>query len=63
MSTGKMTEDQLMRRIDTYGLVSPSKAKNDVWVYFRKYDTKKIKEKHFDNDILKLDQHTLCMIC
>ena len=27
MSTGKVTEDILMRRIDTYGLVSPTKAK------------------------------------
>jgi hypothetical protein len=31
MSTGKVTEDTLMRRIDTYGLVSPTKAKLFVW--------------------------------
>jgi hypothetical protein len=63
MSTGKVTEDILIWQIDTYGLVSPTKAKNVVWYYFRKYDIKKIKEKHTDNDILKLDQQTLYMFC
>ena len=63
MSSGKVTEDTLMRRIDTYGLVSSTKAKNVVWYDIRKYDIKKIKEKHGDNDILKLDQQTLCMFC
>ena len=62
-SGGKVTEDTLMRRIDIYGLVSPTKAKNVVWCFFRKYDIKKIKEKHGGNDILKLDQHALCMLC
>jgi hypothetical protein len=63
MSSGKVTEDTLMRRIDTDGIVSRTKAKNVVWCYFRKYDIKKIKEKHGDNDILKLDQHVLFMFC
>jgi hypothetical protein len=63
MSSGKVTEDTLMRRIDTYGLVSPTKAKNVVRCFFRKYGIKKIKEKHADNDMIKLDQHDLCMIC
>jgi hypothetical protein len=59
MSTGKLTEDTLMRRIDTYGLTSTTKAKIVVWCYFRKYDIKKIKEKHVVNDIVKLDQYDL----
>ena len=42
--TGKVAEDQLMGRIDTYGLVTPTKTNNAVWCYFRKYDSKKIKE-------------------
>ena len=63
MSVGKVTEDTLMRRIETDGLVSPTKAKNVVWCCFRKYDIKKIKEKHGGNDILKLDQQALCMLC
>ena len=63
MSEGKVTEDTLMRRIDTYGLVSPTKARKVVWCFFRKYDIKKIKEKHTVNDILKLDQYVLCMFC
>ena len=63
MSTGKVTEDQLMRRIDTYGLVSPTKTKNVVWFYIRKYDIQKIKENHVGNDLLKLDQDDLCILC
>ena len=39
------------------------KGKNVVWCFFRKYDIKKIKEKHTVNDILKLDQYVLCMFC
>jgi hypothetical protein len=62
MSAGKVTVDTLMRRIDTYGLVFPTKAKNVVWCLFRKYDFQKIKEKHAGNDMLKLDQHALCML-
>ncbi len=34
---------------------------NVLWCYSRKYDIKKIKEKHAGNDSLKLDQHALCM--
>ena len=63
MSEGKVTEDTLMRWIDTYGLVSPTKAKNVVQCFFRKYDIKKIKGKHAVNDMFKLDPHTLCMLC
>jgi hypothetical protein len=63
MSEGKVTEDTLMRRIDTDGLVSPTKARKVVWCFFRKYDIKKIKENHTVNDILKLDQYVLCMFC
>jgi hypothetical protein len=33
MSTGKVTEDTLMSRIDTYDVVSPTKEKNVVWCY------------------------------
>ncbi len=51
-----------MRRIDTYGLTSSTKAKIVVWWYFRKYEIKKIKEKHVVNDIFKLDQHDLWML-
>ena len=57
MSTGKVTENILMRRIDVYGLVSPTKAKNVVCCYFRKYDIKKIKEEYGVNTSLELDQH------
>jgi hypothetical protein len=64
MSSGKMTEDTLMRRIDTYGLVSSTKAKKrNNWYDIRKYDIKKIKEEHAGNDLLKLDQHALCILC
>ena len=35
-----VSEDLLNRRIQDYGLVSPERAKNLVWYFFKKYGTK-----------------------
>ena len=37
-----MSEDLLNRHIQDYGLVSPERAKNLVWYFFKKYGTKQI---------------------
>ena len=37
-----MSEDLLNRRIQDYGLVSPERAKNIVWYFFKKYGTKQL---------------------
>ncbi len=37
-----MSEDLLNRRIQEYGLVSPERAKNLVWYFFKKYGTKNL---------------------
>jgi len=38
-----MSEDLLNRHIQDYGLVSPERAKNLVWYFFKKYGTKHLK--------------------
>jgi hypothetical protein len=45
------SEDLLNRHIQEHGLVSPERAKNVVWYFFRKYNCKKI---HGRDDNLKL---------
>ena len=37
-----MSEDLLNRQIQDYGLVSPERAKNLVWSYFKKYGSKNL---------------------
>ena len=54
-----VSEDLLNRHIQEYGLVSPERAKNVVWFFFRKYKPKKLE----GHDNLKLAQHALCTIC
>ncbi len=54
-----VSEDLLNRQIQVHGLVSPERAKNVVWFFFRKYNSKKLE----GPDNLKLSQHALCTIC
>ena len=37
-----VSEDLLNRQIQDYGLVSPERAKNVVWSFFKKYGSKKL---------------------
>jgi len=37
-----VSEDLLNRQIQDYGLVSPERAKNFVWSFFKKYGSKKL---------------------
>ena len=55
-----MSEDLLNRHIQDYGLVSPERAKNLVWYFFKKYGTKQLNRQ---DDNLNLAQQTLCTIC
>jgi hypothetical protein len=55
-----MSEDLLNRRIQDYGLVSPERAKNLVWYFFKKYGTKQLNRQ---DDNLNLAQQALCTIC
>ena len=55
-----VSEDLLNRQIQDYGLVSPERAKNLVWSYFKKYGRKNLTRGH---DNLKLQQQALCTIC
>ncbi len=55
-----VSEDLLNRQIQDYGLVSPERAKNLVWSYFKKYESKNLTRGH---DNLKLQQQALCTIC
>ena len=55
-----VSEDLLNRQIQDYGLVSPERAKNLVWYFFKKYGTKKINRQ---DDNLNLAQEALCTIC
>ena len=55
-----VSEDLLNRQIHEYGLVSPERAKNLVWSYFKKYGSKNLTRGH---DNLKLQQQALCTIC
>ena len=55
-----VSEDLLNRQIQDYGLVSPERAKNAVWCFFKKYGSKKLKGQ---DDTLKLAQQALCTIC
>ena len=48
------------RHIQESGLVSPERAKNVVWCFFRKYNCKKLQGR---DDNLKLAEHPICMIC
>ena len=59
-NTENVSEDVLMRQIQDYGLVTPERAKNLVWSYFKKYGNKDLTRGH---DNLKLQQHALCTIC
>ena len=52
----KVSEDVLNRQIQDYGLVSPERAKNVVWCFFKKYGSKKLKDQ---DDNLKLAQQAL----
>ena len=54
------SEDLLNLHIQEYGLVSPERAKNVAWCFFRKYNCKKLQGRH---DNLKLTQYALCTIC
>jgi hypothetical protein len=56
----KVSEDVLNRQIQDYGLVSPERATNVVWCFFKKYGSKKLKDQ---DDNLKLAQQALCTIC
>ena len=56
----KVSEDVLNRQIQDYGLVSPERAKNFVWCFFKKYGSKKLKDQ---DDDLKLTHQSLCTIC
>ena len=55
-----MSEDLLNRHIQDYGLVSPERAKNLVWYFFKKYGTKKLNRQ---DDNLNLTQQALYTIC
>ena len=55
-----MSEDLLNRHIQDYGLVSPERAKNLVWYFFKKYGTKQLNRQ---DDNLNLAQQALCTIC
>ena len=61
--TAFLNEDALNRRIADYGLISPVKAKNVVWHFFRKYNPRKLPVKNVGSDKLHLDRHALCMLC
>ena len=37
-------EDLLIRRVSEYGLVTPARAQNPVWFFFKKYGSKKLKD-------------------
>ena len=39
-----LTEDLLYRRKSEYGLVTPARAQNPVWFFFKKYGSKKLKD-------------------
>ena len=54
-----VSEDLLNRQIQVHGLVSPERAKNNVWFFFRKYNPKKLE----GPNNLRLAQHALCSIC
>ncbi len=54
-----VSEDLLNRQIQVHGLVSPERAKNNVWFFFRKYNPKKLE----GPNNLRLAQHALCTIC
>ena len=54
-----VSEDLLNRQIQVHGLVSPERAKNNVWFFFRKYNPKKLE----GPNNLRLAQHVLCTIC
>ena len=55
----KVFEDVLNRQIQDYGLVSPERAKNVVWCFFRKFGSKPLKGQ---DDNLRLAQQVLCTI-
>jgi hypothetical protein len=55
-----VSEDLLNRQIQDYGLVSPERAKNFVWSFFKKYGSKKLQGEDVN---LKLSQQALCTIC
>jgi hypothetical protein len=59
-TTVNVSEDLLNRQIHEYGLVSPERAKNLVWSYFKKYGRKNLTRGH---ENLKLQQQALCTIC
>ena len=44
-------EDLLNRQIQDYGLVTPERAKNLVWSYFKKYGSKNLTRGHSDMTI------------
>ena len=44
-------EDMLYKRISEYGLVSPARAQNPVWCFFKKYGYKKNQD-HLGDDNL-----------
>ena len=55
-----VSEDLLNRQIQDYGLVSPERAKNVVWCFFKKYGSKNLQGVDVN---LKLSQAALCTIC
>jgi hypothetical protein len=58
--TENVSDDLLNRHIQEYGLVSPERAKNVLWYFFRKYNHKKLQCR---DDNLKLKQYALSTIC
>jgi hypothetical protein len=54
-----VSEDLLNQQIQVHGLVSPERAKNNVWFFFRKYNPKKLE----GPNNLRLSEHALCTIC
>ncbi len=55
-------EDMLHKRISEYGLVSPARAQNPVWCFFKKYGCKKRLD-HLGDDTLQLSTQAICMLC
>jgi len=44
INTVKVKKDLLNRRLSEYGLVTPARAQNAVWFFFKKYGSKKLKD-------------------
>ena len=46
------------RRISEYGLVTPARAQNPVWSFFKKYGSKKLKDDLGDDSLIPLFLYT-----